>query len=153
MKWLENRIPPPIVTLGIGFLMWAGTRHGPAPIASLSVRSGIAVLIGAAGLAIAGSGVREFRRASTTIDPVHVDAASTLVTTGIFGYTRNPMYVGFATLLAAWAVYLGDPWALAGPVVLAAFLNRFQIIPEERAMKAKFDDAYEHYTRRVRRWL
>lgn len=150
---LENRIPPPIATLGLGFIMWAATTRGTVPFASATFRLAIALLVAVAGLAAAGSGVREFRRASTTIDPVHVDAASTLVTAGIFGYTRNPMYVGFATLLVAWAVYLGNPWALAGPVVLVGFLHRFQIIPEERAMKAKFGDAYDHYTRRVRRWL
>ena len=109
------------------------------------------MLIGAAGLAIAGSGVREFRRASTAIDPVHVDAASNLVTTGIFAYTRSPMYVGITTLLLAWAAYLGSLRALAGPVVLAAFLNRLQVIPEERAMMPKFAESYAAYRTKVRR--
>jgi protein-S-isoprenylcysteine O-methyltransferase Ste14 len=102
---------------------------------------------------LASSGIGAFRRAKTPLDPVHIDRASTLVTSGIYGFTRNPMYLGLTTLLLAWAVFLSALWSLLGPVIFVLFIDRFQIAPEERAMRAKFDAEYNAYTRRVRRWM
>ncbi|MEO7035757.1 MAG: isoprenylcysteine carboxylmethyltransferase family protein [Polyangiaceae bacterium] len=98
-------------------------------------------------------GIAEFRKSKTTIDPVRIANASALVTSGVFRITRNPMYVGLTALLLAWGVVLDAPATLAFPFVFAAFLNRFQIIPEERAMTNRFGEAYLVYCRRVRRWL
>ena len=97
--------------------------------------------------------VRAFLTARTTIDPVHIDQASALVTTGIYRVTRNPMYVALTALLCTWAAYLGTPWVIAGPILFAAFINRFQIIPEERMLRTLFGDAYAAYCQHVRRWL
>jgi protein-S-isoprenylcysteine O-methyltransferase Ste14 len=94
-----------------------------------------------------------FRRAGTTPDPVHVDRASTLVTTGVYAWTRNPMYVGLTLLLCAWACVLAAPWTAAGPPLFAAYITRFQILPEERALSERFGEAYAAYLRRVRRWI
>jgi protein-S-isoprenylcysteine O-methyltransferase Ste14 len=153
MDKLENRIPPPIVVLIFGALMWTAAGNAHLHGAGGAIRIGLAGLVFAAGLIIAGSGVWAFRQAATTIDPIHIDAASTLVTAGIFRYTRNPMYVGFTTILVAWAILLSTPWALLGPVLFALFLTRFQIAPEERAMLAKFGTSYSEYQQKVRRWL
>jgi protein-S-isoprenylcysteine O-methyltransferase Ste14 len=105
------------------------------------------------GLASGASGVMAFRRHRTTTNPIRIDAASSLVTGGVYRLTRNPMYLGLALLLSAWAAYLGTPWALLGPLGLVVFLTRFQIIPEERVMLGKFGAAYDAYRRRVRRWI
>jgi protein-S-isoprenylcysteine O-methyltransferase Ste14 len=75
------------------------------------------------------------------------------VTGGIFRYTRNPMYVGFTSLLVGWACYLSVPWLLFEPIAFAIFITRFQIIPEERVMSVKFGQDYTDYRQRVRRWL
>ena len=56
-------------------------------------------------------------------------------------------------LLAAYATYLWSPWTLAGPAVFVGYIGRFQIVPEERALQAKFGAQYAEYKRRVRRWL
>jgi len=153
MKQLENRIPPPIALLIFGTLMWMARGHlSPHPSVG-ALHLGVAALLFAAGLLIAGSGVRAFREAKTTIDPVHVDAASALVTAGIFRYTRNPMYLGFTVILTAWATALGGGWAFLGPPLFAIFLNQFQIAPEERAMLAKFGESYSDYRQKTRRWL
>ena len=63
------------------------------------------------------------------------------------------MYLGLTLLLTGWAIYLGAWLALVGPVVFVAYMTRFQIVPEERAMSAKFGEAYEAYRRGVRRWV
>jgi protein-S-isoprenylcysteine O-methyltransferase Ste14 len=63
------------------------------------------------------------------------------------------MYVGFALFLLAWAVYLASLWALAGVAGFVLYINRFQIVPEERALKSLFGDEFEDYRLRVKRWL
>ena len=105
------------------------------------------------GLAIGGAGFAAFARAKTTIDPVNLQSASVLVTGGVFRFSRNPMYVGFAALLTAWAVVLAAPWTFAVVLVFELFIRRFQIAPEKKVMSAKFGAAYADYRSRVRRWL
>lgn len=79
--------------------------------------------------------------------------ASALVTGSVYRLSRNPMYVGLALLLAAWAVYLSMLWPFLGPVLFVLYMNRFQIGPEERVMRGKFGEDYAAYAARVRRWL
>jgi len=98
-------------------------------------------------------GVRAFRQAKTALDPTTPEKASSVVTNGIFSYTRNPMYLGLTAVLVGWAVWLSVPWVLLGPVTLMLYLTRFQIIPEERIMSSKFGRNYDEYRKRVRRWL
>ncbi|MGL5588689.1 MAG: methyltransferase family protein, partial [Aeromonas veronii] len=66
--------------------------------------------------------------------------------------SRNPMYLGLLCWLAAWGCYLGGSWVWVGPIVLVAWLTRFQIMPEERLLHARFGDEYVAYCQRVRRW-
>jgi protein-S-isoprenylcysteine O-methyltransferase Ste14 len=63
------------------------------------------------------------------------------------------MYLGLTAVLVGWAVWLSVPWLFVGPAALMLFLTRFQIIPEERVMSAKFGRDYDDYRKRVRRWL
>jgi len=150
---LENRIPPPILVPFVGLAMWAAARLGPALAVPRLWMIAAAWPIGIIGLVTGGSGIFAFRKAKTTIDPVRIDQASSLVERGIYRYTRNPMYVGLTCLLLVWALYLGTAWAVLGPVLFVAFITRFQIIPEERAMSARFGRAYDEYRKKVRRWL
>jgi protein-S-isoprenylcysteine O-methyltransferase Ste14 len=80
-------------------------------------------------------------------------AASSLVTGGIYRWTRNPMYLGMALALAGWGLYLGNFGALALVGLFVMYIDRYQIDPEERALTARFGDAFAAYRRRVRRWL
>jgi protein-S-isoprenylcysteine O-methyltransferase Ste14 len=98
-------------------------------------------------------GVWAFRQAKTTVNPVNPEKASSVVTGGVYSYTRNPMYVGLTALLVGWAIWLSAPWVFLGPVAFMLYLMRFQIIPEERIMSAKFGRDYDDYRNRVRRWL
>jgi protein-S-isoprenylcysteine O-methyltransferase Ste14 len=122
------------------------------PIDALWARR-LALLLAFSGVVIALLGVGAFRQASTTVDPRYPDKARELVVAGVYRWTRNPMYLGMLLVLTAWGVYLSN---LLSFVVLPAFvlyLTRFQIIPEERAMRANFAGSYTDYCRRVRRWL
>ncbi|MDX2145469.1 MAG: isoprenylcysteine carboxylmethyltransferase family protein [Rhodospirillaceae bacterium] len=152
MTFLEHRIPPPVIFALVALLMWWGAREATPVDLNPALR--IALIVAFAAVAVVTPlGLREFARAKTTFNPIKIDDASNLVTGGVFRYTRNPMYVGMASLLLAWAVYLAVPWTLLGPVAFVAFITRFQIIPEERVMRAKFGAVYDDYARRVRRWV
>lgn len=153
MKALENKIPPPFVALLTGVAMWRVAKWLPAVSIHPYLHYGLAAMISLFALLVAGSAMLAFRRAKTTINPVQIETASQVVTGGIFRYTRNPMYVGLTAMLTSWAVWLSAPWTLLGPVVFVLFTNRFQIIPEERVMSAKFGRDYDEYRQRVRRWL
>lgn len=153
MTWLEHRIPPPLVAATFAGAMWAVARWFPlldVSLAGLGVAAGLVLL---AGLAVLAFAVARFVGARTTVDPLHPEAASTLVTGGIFRLTRNPMYLGMALVLAAWAVRLGDGGSVLLLAGFVAYIARFQIAPEERALRARFGADFEDYCRRVRRWI
>lgn len=152
-SFLDHRVPPPVLMVAFALLMWLTARYGPGLTWPAGVRIAVAAAFAATGIAFNVAGFRTIRRAGSTIDPTRPAAASELVTGGPFRYSRNPMYVGFTLMLLAWATWLQSPWAFAGPVAFALDLARWQIVPEERALSARFGVAYAEYTARVRRWL
>lgn len=106
-----------------------------------------------AGVFISVAGVMAFRKAHTTVDPTKPEKSTSLVASGIYRHTRNPMYVGFLMVLAAWSVYLSNLMALAALPAFVVYMNRFQIQPEERALQARFGTAFTEYKQAVRRWV
>jgi protein-S-isoprenylcysteine O-methyltransferase Ste14 len=153
MKSLELKIPPPIVTLIVGFLMWRVSLLDPAVDPPALARFWIAPALALIGIAFTASGAIAFRRAKTTTNPTKPESSSSLVSSGPYRITRNPMYVGLALILAAWAAFLWSAWTIAGPLIFIAYIRRFQIAPEERALADLFGPQYGEYKARVRRWL
>jgi len=153
MRALELKIPPPAVAVLIAGAMWGISLVTPAIDLPRPVRLAAAIVIALAGGVVALSGAIAFRRAGTTVNPMKPHTASSLVTTGIYRITRNPMYVGDVFVLVAWAIFLSAPWTLAGAPAFVLYMNRFQIAPEERVLLAKFGANYSTYTAKVRRWL
>ena len=153
MQSLELKIPPPVVALVVALLMWVVSRVTSPFAAPDLVRLTLAIALAIGGAAFDIPALLAFRRAKTTVNPMKPRAASSVVTSGVYGLTRNPMYVGLVFFLCAWAAYLWSPCALFGPVVFVAYITRFQIVPEEKALSASFGPAYLSYMARVRRWL
>lgn len=153
MRALELKIPPPAAALLIGLAMWAAAHLLPRIEVASQPRAIIAIACAGLGVIVAFSGFLAFRRAKTTVSPITPGAASSIVSAGVYSFTRNPMYVGLTAVLTGLAVWLSVPWLLLGPLALVLFLTRFQIIPEERALTSKFGRSYEEYRARVRRWL
>jgi protein-S-isoprenylcysteine O-methyltransferase Ste14 len=153
MRALELKIPPPLVALLIAAAMWGISFAGTLVDLPADIRlvAGIAIMM--AGVATAISGVAAFRRAKTTVNPLKPETSSSLVTFGVYRFTRNPMYVGLALVLLAWAVFLSSPWGLLGPLAFVLYMNRFQIMPEEKILLGMFGAAYTAYQTKVRRWL
>jgi len=134
-------------------LMWGIAAVLPSLRVDVPRAGLIAAIFAALGILIAGAGLVAFHRARTTANPMRPEAATSLVTTGIYRWTRNPMYLGWLPVLAGWAVYLQHAGALLMVPLFMLYLTRFQIIPEERALAAKFGGQFDAYRQRVRRWL
>lgn len=147
---------PPLALVFIGaLLMWLIDIAFPMPSMQgvARVANIVAVAVAAAGIAVCAAGVLSFRRAGTTVNPLEPERASKLVVRGIYRYTRNPMYLGFALLLAAWGMFLSNAVALAVVPAFVLYMNRWQIAPEERALESLFGDDWRAYRRSVRRWV
>ena len=134
-------------------LMWVIAQVTPVVQIPQQLRLVLAAALAVAGLATAASGVALFAHAHTTIHPEAPQKTSTLVTTGVYRLTRNPMYLGMAIVLVGWAAWLASPVALVGVGAFALYIYRFQIRPEEAVLAAKFGRAYAAYREQVRRWL
>ena len=153
MAWLEHRIPPPLVALVCAVAMSGVARIYPAVAFEPALRFGAAFTLFALGLVSAAAGVFAFWRRGANIDPHRIDRGEVLVTNGVYRFTRNPMYLGITLVLCGYVFYLARPLAVLGPVLFALYITRFQIMPEERAMRAKFEQVYAAYCERTRRWL
>jgi protein-S-isoprenylcysteine O-methyltransferase Ste14 len=152
-RFLEARIPPPVVAAVVAAAMWGVSRLASSVDVPSALRSSAAAVILWVGIGFSASGVIAFVRARTTINPVRPELASSLVSSGVYRMTRNPMYVGVSFVLVAWALFLGSAWALPGPVAFVLYIGRFQVAPEERALQALFGNDYANYRAKVRRWL
>ncbi len=153
MKALELRIPPVALVILFGASMWLISRasprmHFPVPGAAW-LSAGMAMV----GICIALIGVLEFRRVGTTVDPRVPDQSETLVVHGVYRFSRNPMYVGFFLVLCAWGLFLNNVPSLFLLPAFILYMNRFQIVPEERFMQEKFSESYSSYRSTVRRWI
>lgn len=153
MRMLQLKVPPVVVTLLFGLLIWLAARILPGPVCHGLACTVVAGVLGCLGGAIAVGGVWQFRRARTTVHPLRPETATTLVTFGVYRFTRNPMYLGLLLGLFGWAILLGQPAALLLAAGYVPVMNRLQIVPEEQALRTRFGAAFSDYQTRVRRWL
>lgn len=150
--FLENRIPPLLVGVMTGALVVGVDVATPAlryPFPGSLASAAVVALLGF-GLVVAG--VRACLRHQTTVNPLKPGAASSLVETGIYGRTRNPMYLGVTLVLLALGIWRAHPLALLIGMTFPLYIGRFQIPPEERALRDLFGTAYDEFRSRVPRW-
>lgn len=153
MAFLDNRIPPPLIGALTAAGMWAISATGPQFSMEPSLKYALVGLLLVIGIGFDVLGILAFRASRTTINPLKPERSSALVAGGIYRITRNPMYVGMAFLLLAWAVHLSALLPLVGIALFLFYMTRYQIQPEERALERIFGEHYRAYCARVRRWL
>jgi protein-S-isoprenylcysteine O-methyltransferase Ste14 len=141
------------VALVAAVLMWLVSRATPALGFVFPASHLFAIGLAAAGVVTAISGVVTFRRAKTTLNPTKPQSSSSLVNWGIYALTRNPMYLGLLLVLTGAAVFLSNALAFLFLPAFVVYNNRFQIVPEERALTSLFGQEFAAYQSRVRRWL
>ncbi|WP_299018021.1 isoprenylcysteine carboxylmethyltransferase family protein [uncultured Photobacterium sp.] len=146
------KLPPPVlllVTLGGMYLL---SVYWPLWVFSFIGQSAMIILLCLVGALLGLAGIVSFAKARTTVNPHNPHKTSKLVTSGIYRFSRNPMYLGLAIWLIAAFIYFS---ALSGIVMIPLFvfyMNNFQIGPEEDVLEAMFGDEYRQYCKAVRRW-
>ena len=150
---MELKIPPVAVIAAFAALMEAVNWLLPGLTWLIPGRLVIAVVLALIGGAISLSGVIAFRRHHTTVNPMAPETTTTIVYTGPYQFTRNPMYVGFILGLMGWAVFLSNIGSFLLVLCCALYLTQFQIKPEERELLERFGKPFADYMASVRRWL
>lgn len=153
MKKLELKVPPVALFLLMVLLMYWLKDVVPemkitVPFVEF-VTAGLVLIAGFVGIA----GVYEFRKAKTTVNPVKPETASLVVDTGVFAYTRNPMYVALLLVIIAIGLWWQHLSVILCGALFVAYMNRYQIKPEERALERLFGEDYLDYKNQVRRWI
>ena len=157
MSFLELKIPPVLFTILciIGMTLWHyGSNYYFSIESAFSSRLIFCIVWWVVGGAVSLLGVSEFAKKETTVNPMKPSESSSLVQSGIYSVTRNPMYVGFLCLVIGWSFFLMDvsTMALFVPFFIW-YLTRFQIIPEERILEGIFGNQFVTYKNKVNRWM
>lgn len=148
-------IPPPLACVICGALMWLAARVWPSVDFEFPYNTLAFWIVLLAGLALLMAGVARILKHNTVIHPDRhaLPKASALVTTGVFRYTRNPIYLGMAVMLMGWTIYLENWLSAVGVAIFVLFITLYQIEPEEEALEKIFGPEYAQYKKKVRRWL
>ncbi len=148
---LDQKIPPALLLLVFGIVTFFMSNQS---FSFVGLSQFLGLGLGILAIAIAIVAVLSFKKAKTTVNPMKTENISSLVTTGIFSYSRNPMYVAMALLLFGFGVYMEVTlFSVFWTVFFILYLTKFQIMPEEKLLIGIFAKEYEKYCTDVRRWL
>ncbi|MGI9546692.1 MAG: methyltransferase family protein [Flavobacteriaceae bacterium] len=147
------KLPPALIFLLFTGLMYLLCIYLPFGYFDFLGRFVLVKILIIAAIFIALIAMFQFYRSKTTIDPREPSKAKLLVTNGVYNYSRNPMYLALLLLLLAWGLWLGNAFNVLLAAAFVAFMNRFQIGPEEAALRDLFGKEYDQYIIRVRRWF
>ncbi len=150
---MELIIPPPLLALIFATTMWGISKVGILSVAVPGLMEPLSLVVLALGLGTNVLAIISFRRASTTIDPRKPEAATQLVSSGVYNVTRNPMYLGVSLILLSWVIWLGSVLNFVVLFLFIWYITLFQIIPEERALEKAFPETFSAYKSKVRRWI
>jgi protein-S-isoprenylcysteine O-methyltransferase Ste14 len=150
---MELKIPPPVIALITGFFMWGISSLNLVMPILFEYSTVLVLVLIACGVGIGTIASTTFNKAKTTIDCFNPRGASSLVCHGVFGYTRNPMYLGLLIVLISVVIWFGSVLNLALLVLFFWYVTKFQIKPEERMLKEKFPREVADYYAKVRRWI
>lgn len=150
---LELKIPPLALCVVFAIVIVALGYFVPIANVPFPGHQVAAVCLLLAGMVVAGAGVLQFCLAKTSVNPMAPNRASSIVASGVFSLSRNPMHVGMALALLGLSAWRST---LPGYVLVPLFcmyMTKFQIKPEERALLVRFGGEFSAYMATVRRWL
>lgn len=153
MNWLELKIPPAVLVILFAITMWIISFMNPGAVIQIPGKEWVVGILWLAGFSLITVAAVQFISAKTTVNPMTPGLVTSIVATGIYRLSRNPMYVGFLLMLAAWGILIANVLSILLLPLFVVYLNRFQIIPEENALLAKFGNDYANYLKSVHRWV
>ena len=148
---MNNKIPSPIVTLLCGLGIYFSRNL--FPVFSHNYLDEISIVLLMLGFLTLISAVLSFKKQKTTVNPLKPEKASSLVTSGVFKYSRNPMYLGMLFILCSISIKFNLLGGLIIIYLFVFFITKFQIIQEEIAMESLFKEEFSLYKEKTRRWI
>ncbi|MCG7499101.1 isoprenylcysteine carboxylmethyltransferase family protein [Vibrio sp. Of7-15] len=149
---MHLKVPPPIILLLAMIGMYFLSVYWPLRYFSFQGQLWLALILCCLGTLLPVAGFVSFQKARTTVNPHQPESSSHLVTSGVYRLSRNPMYLGFSLILLAAFVYFGSLSSLLMFPAFIAYINYFQIKPEEAILEGLFAEEYLQYCQQVRRW-
>lgn len=150
---MKLKVPPVLVFLIFGLMMYLLAEYLPFGYFDFFGRHYLMVALIISAIIVMGTALYQFHKIKTTTTPRHPNKAKTLVENGIYAYSRNPMYLAMLMLLLAWGIWLGNAFNTLVAAGFVAYMNHFQILPEEKALHQKFGKDFKQYCLLVRRWF
>ena len=153
MSQLELKLPPLVLCAVFAITIVALAHFVPATNIAFPGHQAVAIASLLFGVTVAVAGLVAFRTARTTVNPMAPGRATAVVASGIYRWSRNPMYLGMAAALFAVACWRSTLPGYCFVLAFCAYMTKFQIKPEERALQANFGKEFSDYMKKVRRWL
>lgn len=147
------KIPPPVYALAAIMLMWLLDKYYPLLETTQQWPKIVGGLLIPVGILIDVLSIVQFRKARTTVNPLRPESTSSLVTSGFYAHSRNPMYVGMLLCLVGITLMLRSLTPLVVLPLFVLVVTLMQIIPEEKALDKIFGEEFQYYKQRVPRWL
>lgn len=150
---LELKIPPAVVMLFFMILMYFISSVFTSFNIDFMFQMFLSVETAVSGFVLIVAATYVFNEKGTSINPMKPESATFLVRYGIYKFTRNPMYLGMVIILIAWLIFLGNVLNIVNIILFILYMNKYQIIPEEKALEKLFGDEFLSYKTKVKRWL
>ena len=148
---MKKRIPPPLIAMLCVLIIFLSKSIFPSFVFSYKLQLGI--FVSTIGFLLLIVSIKSFIDNKTTINPLNLKKSTYLVTSGVFRFSRNPMYLGMLLFLLGAAIILNIIGGLIISILFIFYMNFFQIIPEEKALENLFGKNYRNYRKTVRRWI
>ena len=148
---INPMVHPPVVVLLFIVIAYFLGRFVPFPFIPSTIWRNVGLLLTCIGFLLGISALLEFRKERTTLDP-H-GSSKQVVTSGIYRFTRNPIYLGFLLMVIGLPLNSGLIWGIILAPLYMIVMTRLIIEQEEAYLEKKFKDHYTNYKSRVRRWL
>ena len=145
------KIPPPILVIILITSIYFSSDK--LDLISIPYRTLFSIVILSIGILVIINPVVKFIKSKTTVNPVEFKNVEKLVTSGIYKYSRNPMYLGMIMIIISSTIYYLNFYSLLTPFIFYFWINRFQIKREEVFLEEKFGQEYLSYKTKTRRWI
>ena len=146
-----SKIPPPLVVLILVISTFFSSKK--IDLIQIPFQSLISIFILSIGILILLNPVLKFKKSKTTINPIKFNKVNKLVTSGIYKYSRNPMYLGLLMIVISSSIFYLNIYSILTPLFFYLWINRFQIKREEVFLTEKFGEDYLSYKKKTRRWI
>ena len=145
------KIPPPLIVLTLIISIYFSSKK--IDLINIPLQLEISFFILSLGTLVFINPVLKFIKSKTTINPIQFEETNRLVTSGIFKYSRNPMYLGMLMIIISTSIFYLNIYSILTPFLFVFWINKFQIKREEIFLTEKFGKEYLSYKNKTRRWL